>query len=61
MCEIAVPNLRILTPLSGTVVFRDIVLGEHVDPEKIVYTVSNLNTLWALLDAYEKDITGGRR
>ncbi|MFC2160128.1 efflux RND transporter periplasmic adaptor subunit [Acidobacteriota bacterium] len=56
MCEIANPNLPILTPLSGTVVFRDIVLGEHVDPEKIVFTVSNLNTLWALLDAYEKDL-----
>ncbi len=55
-CEIADPNLPILSPLSGTVVFRDVVLGEHVDPEKTVFTVSNLNTLWALLDAYEKDL-----
>ncbi len=55
-CEIADPNLPILTPLSGTVVFRDVILGEHVDPEKIMFTVSNLNTLWALLDAYEKDL-----
>lgn len=55
-CEIADPNLPILSPLGGTVVFRDILLGEHVDPEKTVFTVSNLNTLWALLDAYEKDL-----
>ncbi len=55
-CEIADPNLPILSPLGGTVVFRDIILGEHVNPEKIVLTVSNLNTLWALLDAYEKDL-----
>ncbi len=55
-CEIADPNLPILTPLSGTVVFRDVMLGEHVDPEKTVFTVTNLNTLWALLDAYEKDL-----
>jgi cobalt-zinc-cadmium efflux system membrane fusion protein len=55
-CEIADPNLPILTPLSGTVVFREVILGEHVDPEKIMFTVSNLNTLWALLDAYEKDL-----
>lgn len=55
-CEIADPNLPILSPLSGTVVFRDVILGEHVDPEKIMFTVSNLNTLWALLDAYEKDL-----
>ncbi len=56
MCEIADPNLPLLSPLSGTVVFRNIILGEHVNPEKIVLTVSNLNTLWALLDAYEKDL-----
>ena len=55
-CEIADPNLSILSPLGGTVVFRDVILGEHVDPEKTVFTVSNLNTLWALLDAYEKDL-----
>jgi len=55
-CEIADPNLPILSPLSGTVVFRDVILGEHVAPEKTVFTVSNLNTLWALLDAYEKDL-----
>jgi len=55
-CEIADPNLPILSPLSGTVIFRDVILGEHVNPEKIVLTVSNLNTLWALLDAYEKDL-----
>ncbi len=56
MCEIADPNLPILSPLSGTVVFRDVILGEHVAPEKTVFTVSNLSTLWALLDAYEKDL-----
>ncbi len=56
MCEIADPNLQILSPLGGTVVFRDVLLGEHVDPEKKVFMVSNLNTLWALLDAYEKDL-----
>ena len=55
-CEIADPSLPILSPLSGTVVFRDVILGEHVAPEKTVFTVSNLNTLWALLDAYEKDL-----
>jgi len=56
MYEIADPNLPILSPLSGTVVFRDVLLGENIDPEKTVFMVSNLNTLWALLDAYEKDL-----
>jgi cobalt-zinc-cadmium efflux system membrane fusion protein len=55
-CEIADPNLPILSPLSGTVIFRDVTMGEHIEPEKVLFTVSNLSTLWALLDAYEKDI-----
>jgi cobalt-zinc-cadmium efflux system membrane fusion protein len=55
-CDIADPNLPILSPISGTVIFRDVVKGEHVDPQKILFTVSDLNTLWAVLDAYEKDI-----
>jgi len=55
-CEIAEPNLPILSPTSGTVIFRDVVVGEHVDPTKILYTMSDLKTLWAILDAYEKDL-----
>jgi len=56
LCELANPNLPILSPVTGTVIFRDVIVGEHVDPQKILFTVSNLNTLWALLDAYEKDL-----
>ncbi len=55
-CEIADPNLPILSPISGTVIFRDVVKGEHVEPDKILYTVSDLSTLWAILDVYEKDL-----
>jgi cobalt-zinc-cadmium efflux system membrane fusion protein len=56
LCELADPNLCILSPVPGTIIFRDVTVGEHVEPEKILFTVSNLNTLWALLDAYEKDL-----
>jgi cobalt-zinc-cadmium efflux system membrane fusion protein len=55
-CEIADPILPILSPISGTVIFRDVVKGEHVGPEKILFTVSDLSTLWAVLDVYEKDL-----
>jgi cobalt-zinc-cadmium efflux system membrane fusion protein len=54
--EIADPNLPILSPIAGTVIFRDAILGAHIEPEKILFTVSDLSTLWAILDAYEKDI-----
>ena len=55
-CEIADPRLPILSPIAGTVIFRDAIIGAHIEPEKILFTVSNLGTLWAILDAYEKDI-----
>jgi cobalt-zinc-cadmium efflux system membrane fusion protein len=48
-CEIANPNLPIFSPISGTVIFRDAILGAHIEPEKILFTVSDL-------DIYEKDI-----
>jgi cobalt-zinc-cadmium efflux system membrane fusion protein len=56
LCELTDPNLSILSPVEGTVIFRDVTVGEHVEPQKILFTVSNLNTLWAHLDAYEKDL-----
>jgi cobalt-zinc-cadmium efflux system membrane fusion protein len=55
-CEMADPNLPILSPISGTVIFRSVVIGEHVQPDKILFTVSDLSTLWAILDVYEKDL-----
>jgi cobalt-zinc-cadmium efflux system membrane fusion protein len=55
-CEIADPNLPILSPIAGIVIFRDAIVGAHIEPEKILFTVSDLGTLWAILDAYEKDI-----
>ena len=56
LCELADPNLPLLSPLSGTIIFRDVIVGEHVEPEKILFTVSDLSLLWAVLDAYEKDL-----
>lgn len=55
-CEIADTNLPVLSPIAGTVIFRDAIVGAHIEPEKILFTVSDLSTLWAILDAYEKDI-----
>lgn len=54
-CEVADPFLPILTPLSGTVIHRDAIVGDHIKPEKILFTISDLSRLWATLDAYEKD------
>lgn len=56
LCELCNPNLPILSPISGTTIFRDVIVGEHVEPQKTLFTVSDLSILWALLDAYEKDL-----
>jgi len=55
-CDIADPRLSVLSPISGTVIERDVILGEHVIPEKNLFSVSDLSTLWAILDAYENDL-----
>jgi cobalt-zinc-cadmium efflux system membrane fusion protein len=54
---IADANLPIYSPIDGRVIFRDVVVGEHVDPTHTLFTVSRLGTLWALLDVYENDLS----
>lgn len=55
-CELADPHLSILSPLSGTVISRNAIIGDFIEPGNILFTVSDLDILWAHLDAYEKDI-----
>ncbi len=53
---IADANLPIYSPIAGRVIYRDVVVGEHVDPTHTLFTVSRLGTLWAQLDVYENDL-----
>jgi len=55
-CDIVDSILPLLSPINGIVIFRDVIIGEHVEPNKILFIVSDLSTLWVMLDAYEKDI-----
>ena len=43
-------------PLSGVVTKFDVAAGEVVDPEKELFTVADLSTVWVLADVYEKDL-----
>ena len=56
LCEMARPNQSITSPVQGTIIFRDAVEGEHIEPNKVLFIVSDLSRLWAMLDAYEKDL-----
>ncbi len=48
--------MAITSPLSGVVVEKSVTQGEMVSPEKVLFTVSDLSTLWVAMDIYEKDI-----
>jgi membrane fusion protein, heavy metal efflux system len=54
--DVAEPYLDVVAPVDGRVIFKDVIAGEHVHPDKVLLTVSDLNTLWAVLDARETDL-----
>ncbi len=63
MDDLTEPYLELTTPISGHVVERDVINGEHIEPQKTLLTVADLSTLWAMLDAREADlphVTRGR-
>lgn len=54
--ENAHPLIPISSPISGVVIEKTVSQGEVVGPEKALFTVADLSTLWVLIDIYEKDI-----
>ena len=42
LCKLADPHLPVFSLQSGTIIFRDVIVGEHVEPNKILFT----NTQW---------------
>ena len=50
------PYLRLTSPIDGRVIVRDAIAGQHILPDRALFTVSALSTLWAVLDAREPDL-----
>lgn len=48
--------LRVTAPLGGRLTERTVTLGETVTPEKTLFTVVNLNSVWVQLNVYQKDL-----
>ena len=44
-------------PFSGTVVARNISLGELVGPNDVLFTVADLSMVWIELDVFERDLS----
>ena len=49
-------QFTITSPGPGVVVEREITKGEVIEAGKKVFTVSDLSTVWVLLNIYEKDL-----
>jgi cobalt-zinc-cadmium efflux system membrane fusion protein len=56
MDDLAEPYLKLSAPIAGHVVLCDVINGQHIEPQKMLLTVSDLSTLWAFLDAREADV-----
>ncbi len=54
--ELADPYFQLTSPIAGRVIERDVITGQHVLPDHALFTVSDLSTLWAVLDAREPDL-----
>ncbi len=54
--DVAEPYLDVTSPVDGRVIFKDVIVGEYVHPDKTLLTVSDLGVLWATLDAREADL-----
>lgn len=51
------PLIPITSPLNGIVIEKAVTQGEVVNPEKMLFMVADLSTLWVLIDVYEKDMS----
>ncbi len=54
--QLADPSLQLTSPLTGRVIARDAIAGQHILPDLALFTVSDLSMLWAALDAREPDL-----
>jgi len=54
--EFLSPKYRIVTPISGKVISRDVSLGEQIENKKTLYEISDTRQVWVILDALEKDL-----
>ncbi len=54
--RVASSRLTLPSPVSGTVLERNVVAGQFVESNMSLYTVADLSRVWVLVDLYESDI-----
>ena len=53
----AASHSTLRAPFSGVVTKFDVASGEVVEPDKELFTVADISTVWVLADVYEKDLS----
>jgi cobalt-zinc-cadmium efflux system membrane fusion protein len=51
------PLVPVTSSVGGIVIEKDVTQGEIVSPEKKLFLVADLSTLWVVIDVYEKDVS----
>lgn len=54
--EDAASMLSLVAPFDGTIVERAVVIGEVVEPGRLVVAVADTGTMWAMVDLAEEDL-----
>lgn len=49
-------TLPIHSPISGTVIRKEVLQGTHVEPGEELYTIADLSRIWVLADIYEYEL-----
>jgi membrane fusion protein, copper/silver efflux system len=44
------------SPISGTVIEKQVVAGHYVDPEMLLYRIADLSQVWVMADVYEFEV-----
>ncbi|HSB45629.1 MAG TPA: efflux RND transporter periplasmic adaptor subunit [Nitrospira sp.] len=50
-------TLPIHSPISGTVIRKEVLQGTHVEPGEELYTIADLSHIWILADIYEYELS----
>ncbi len=50
-------TLPIHSPITGTVIRKEVVQGAHVEPGQELYTIVDLSRVWILADIYEYELS----
>jgi membrane fusion protein, heavy metal efflux system len=50
------PLIPISSTIGGVVIEKAVTQGEVISPDKMLFTVADLTTLWLQIDLYEKDL-----